>query len=680
MYKIAIDVGGTHTDAIAVEGQGKIFISKAETTPDDLTRGVLNSCEKLAGQVNESLHDFLGKTEVFLHGTTVGTNAVIQGKGPKIGCLTTKGFRDIVELRRGARETLYNLKVDYPPLLSPRYLRAEVSERISHTGDVLEPLDEDSVRQAVRLLKSKGAESLAITFLFSFLNPSHEKRAREIVREEWPEVSISLSSEVLPRIEEFERFSTTLLDAFVAPSTAGYLQKLEERLRASGFGGRLLIGQSNGSVVTPEVILQRPVWTLSSGPAASAPAALYYGGLLDSRNIISVDMGGTSFDVLLIIDNEVQVTTDEWIGPHRLAIPMVKVRSIGAGGGSVAWTDSSGVLRLGPQSAGAVPGPACYGKGGTEPTVTDADLILGYINPKNFLGGDRILDADLAQKALTEKVGSPLGLGLKEAASSVITLLIHGASEAIRRECVERGEDPRDFILLAGGGAGPTHVAFIAEELGISRIVVPNLAPAYCAFGWLRSDMTLDFIRSKVIPSGQLDLKLLNSIYEEMENDARKILGDGQVKLTRVMDARYYSQFHETEVEVPGGTLGPKEFETVVEAFHRRHERLFHFKVPGMELELIHYRVKASLQMDKPEPQPSSVRARDLSEAKRGERECLFGKESLRTAVFEGAHLASGITINGPAIIEERLTTVVVPPNFICTVDPFRNYLIEKES
>jgi len=321
MYKIAIDVGGTHTDAIAVEGQGKLLIAKAETTPEDLTQGVLNSCEKLAGQVQEPLRDFLGRTEVFLHGTTVGTNAVIQGKGPRIGCLTTKGFRDIVEMRRGARETLYNLKVDYPPLLSPRHLRAEVSERVAHTGEVLEPLDENSVRQAVRLLRSRGAESLAITFLFSFLNPAHEIRAREIAKEEWPEVSVSLSSEVLPRIEEFERFSTTLLDAFVAPSMAGYIQRLEERLRASGFAGRLLVGQANGSVVTPEVILQRPVWTLSSGPAASAPAALYYGGVFDSRNIISVDMGGTSFDVLLIIDNEVQVTTEEWIGPHRLARP-----------------------------------------------------------------------------------------------------------------------------------------------------------------------------------------------------------------------------------------------------------------------------------------------------------------------------------------------------------------------
>jgi len=306
--------------------------------------------------------------------------------------------------------------------------------------------------------------------------------------------------------------------------------------------------------------------------------------------------------------------------------------------------------------------------------------VLGYINPKNFLGGDRILDLALAEKALKEKVGSPLGLEVQEAASGVITMLVHGASEAIRRECMERGEDPRDFLLLAGGGAGPTHAAFIAEELGIPRIVIPNLAPAYCAFGWLRSDMTLDFIRSKVIPSGQLDLKLLNSIYAEMEEEARQILDDGQVRLSRVLEARYYSQFRETEVEVPGGTIGPKEFAEVVEAFHRRHERLFHFKVPGMELELIHYRVKASLQLDKPEPQPVSASAHGVEAAQSAQRECHFGKNRMRTDVFEGAQLSPGHRIPGPAVIEERLTTVVVPPGFVCTVDPFRNYLIEKES
>ena len=687
-YKIAVDVGGTHTDAVAVNDQGQILIAKAETTPDDLTRGVLAACNKMTGQAGKRLEEFLAETELFLHGTTVGTNAVIQGRGPKVGCLVTQGFRDIVELRRGARDTLYNLKVDYPPLLSPRYLRAEVRERVAYTGSVLEPLDEQGCRQAVRLLKARGAESLAITFLFSFLNPSHERRARKIVQEEWPGVPVSLSSEVLPRSEEFERFSTTVLDAFVTPSIGVYLRTLNEKLQAQGFRGRLLIGQANGSVATPEVVLTRPAWTLSSGPAAAAPAALYYGGLFRSRNIISADMGGTSFDVLLIVDNEAQVTSEEWVGPYRLAIPLVKVRSIGAGGGSIAWLDPAGVLRVGPQSAGAVPGPVCYAKGGEEPTVTDADLVLGYLNPENFLAGERRLDSQLAEKALRNKIAAPLKVSLKEAASGVITVLVHQSAEAIRRECMERGADPRDFTVIAGGGAGPTHTAFIAEELGISQVVIPNMAGAYCAFGWLRSDMALDFVRSRVMALSQVDLDWLNSAYKEMEEEAKATLGDGRISLQRLVEARYYGQFRETEVEVPGGRIGPQSLKKVTGDFHRRHERLFHFRVPNMELEFIHYRVRASLIMDKPALRPrrgkkdSTLRLTSkgrLGQAQTGVRECSFGRRSFKTPIFTGRLLSVDSSVKGPAIIEEGITTLVVPPSFHCRVDRFGNYLLTKK-
>ncbi len=688
MYRVAIDVGGTHTDAIAVNRRGELIFAKAETTPQELTQGLLASCAKLAAQAGKSLEEFLNETEVLLHGTTVGTNAVIQGRGPKVGCLVTEGFRDIMELRRGARDTLYNLKVDYPPLLTPRYLRAEVRERISHTGSVLESLDEEGCRCAVRSLRRQGAESLAITFLFSFLNPSHERRAREIVQQEWPGVPLSLSSEVLPRIEEFERFSATVLNAYVTPSIAGYFKSLDEKLKVHSFKGKLLLGQSNGSVATPEVLLTRPAWALSSGPAAAAPAALYYGGLFRSKNVISVDMGGTSFDVLLVIGGESQVTTDEWIGPYRLALPMVKVRSIGAGGGSIAWLDPAGVLRVGPQSAGAVPGPACYAKGGEEPTVTDADLVLGYLNSENFLGGERTLDLKLAERAVGEKIATPLGISLKEAAGGIITVLVNQSAEAIRRECMERGADTRDFILIAGGGAGPTHAALIAEELGISQVVVPNMAGVYCAFGWLRSDMVLDFVRSRVMPSGQVDLDWLNSAYKEMEEEAKATLGDGRISLQRLVEARYYGQFRETEVEVPGGRLGPRSLKKVTGAFHRRHERLFHFKVPDMELEFIHYRVRASLIMGKPVLRPrrgkkgSTLRLTSkggLGQAQTGVRKCSFGRRSFKTPIFTGRLLSVDSSVKGPAVIEEGITTLVVPPSFHCRVDRFGNYLLTKK-
>lgn len=678
MYRVAIDVGGTHTDGIAVTDGGVIRMAKADTTPYELSEGVVHCCAKLGKELGESLEEFLSRTELILHGTTVGTNAVLQNREPKVGSLVTRGFRDIVELRRGARETMYNLKVPYPQPLSPRHLRVEVDERTSHKGEVLQELDEQSCRRAVRLLRERGAESVAITFLFSFINPAHERRAREIVLEEWPQAYVSLSSDVLPQIEEFERFSATLLDAYIAPSMGGYIKRLGQALSASGFKGRLLIGQANGSVATPEIVLNRPVWTISSGPAAAGPAALYCGELFDTGNVISADMGGTSFDVLLVVEGEAQVSTDEWVGPYRLAVPIVKVRSIGAGGGSIAWLDRSGVLQVGPHSAGAVPGPACYGKGGDSPTLTDADVVLGYLSPNNFLGGERSLDVERANAAIEGKVARGLGLDVRQAAAGIVRVAVHSSAEAIRRECLDRGVDPREFLLVAGGGAGPVHGAMIAEELEIPRVLVPAVAPAYCAFGWLRSDISLDFVRSKVMPMEKSALALLNQIYEEMEAEARRTLGGKDVVMRRMVDARYYGQFRETEVEVPGGVLGEAELGGIEQSFHQRHEKLFKFSVPGMELEFINYRVKATLGTQKVQVPKSAGAGSGLSAARRGERECVFGDKVVKATVYLGEKLRPGDTLAGPAIIEERITTVVVPPSFKCTLDEYGNGVLTR--
>lgn len=678
MYRVATDIGGTHTDGIVVTDSGLIRMAKADTTPHDLSEGFIECCQKLAKSMGEPIEEFLSKTELILHGTTVGTNTVLQTREPKVGSLVTKGFRDIVELRRGARDTLYNLKVPFPQPLSPRYLRAEVAERIAHNGAVLEPMDEESCRRAVHVLRERGAEAIAITFLFSFVNPEHEQRAREIVLEEWPAAYVSLSSEVLPQIEEFERFSAALLDAYIAPSMGGYIRRLGEVLAERGFGGRLLIGQANGSVATPEIVLSRPVWTISSGPAAAGPAALYCGELFGTNNIISADMGGTSFDVLLVVEGAAQVSTEEWVGPYRLALPMVKVRSIGAGGGSIAWLDPSGVLQVGPNSAGAVPGPVCYGKGGESPTVTDADLLLGYLNPANFLGGERRLDVQKAQAAIEAKVGRGLGLSALQAAAGIVRVLVHSSAEAIRRECLDRGFDPREFLLVAGGGAGPTHAALIAEELEIPGVLVPSVAPAYCAFGWLRSDIALDFVRSKVMPCDSNCLARLNGIYEDMEAEARRVLKDGSVEIRRVVDARYYGQFRETEVEVPAGRLGEVDLKAIEQGFHRNHERLFKFSMPGMELEFINYRLKAVLrrgEVSLPRVLPGDVA---LDRARQGQRECVFENQVVAAAVYLGSELRPGHAFAGPAIIEERITTVVVPPLFQCSVDDFGNYVLTR--
>ncbi|MDP2645114.1 MAG: hydantoinase/oxoprolinase family protein [Desulfobacterales bacterium] len=679
MYRVAIDVGGTHTDGIVVTDGGEIRMAKADTTPHELSEGVVTCCAKLGKMLGESQDEFFGKTELIIHGTTVGTNTVLQNQEPRVGSIVTRGFRDVVELRRGARDTLFNLKVPFPQPVSPRYLRTEVNERISYKGEVLEALDEDSCRRAVRLLRERGAESIAITYLFSFLNPDHERRTREIVLEEWPDAYVSLSSDVLPQIEEFERFSATLLDAYIAPSMGGYIKHLEKALARNGFTGRLLIGQANGSVATPEIVLNRPVWTISSGPAAAAPVALYLGEMFGTNNVISVDMGGTSFDMLLVVEGEAQVSTEEWVGSYRLAVPIVKVSSIGAGGGSIAWLDPTGVLQVGPKSAGSVPGPACYCKGGESATLTDADLLLGYLNPDNFLGGERILDIQKATAAIETHVSRKLGLSVRKAAGGIVQVTVHNSAAAIRRECIDRGVDPREFLMVAGGGAGPVHAALIAQELDIPRVVVPSVAPTYCAYGWLRSDIALDFVRSKVLPAEEKSLPILDQLYASMEAEASGILGD-DVEMRRTVDARYYGQFRETEVEVPCGKLGAAELVKIEQAFHQRHERLFKFSVPEMELEFINYRIKAVLKTEKVKiPKLASTeRPSGLASARQGERECVFGDTVVKAAIYLAENLRPGDTFPGPAIIEQEITTVVVPPSFSCSVDDYGNGVLTR--
>ncbi len=675
MYKLGIDVGGTHTDAVLVTPAGSIYMAKAETTPGKLSEGVLNCCAKIGKRLDEDLDQFLSKVALILHGTTVGTNAVLQAKDPMVGSLVTEGFRDIVELRRGGRDTLYNLKVAFPQPLSPRFLRIPVKERISYAGEQLLALDEDACREAAKVLRQKGARAVAVTFLFSFLDPAHERRAREIILAEWPEAYVSLSSDVLSQIGEFERFSATVMDAFIAPFMGSYLHDLKQQLSARGFKGRLFIGQCNGSIVPPEIVLNRPVWTINSGPAAAAPAANYYGALYGTGNIISADMGGTSFDVLLVINNEAQVSTEGWVGPYRLAVPQVKVTSIGGGGGSIAWLDPSGMIRVGPVSAGAVPGPACYAKGGVAPTVTDADLVLGYLNPNNFLEGERLLDVKAAAQAI-KKIAQPLNLSVTAAAESIIRILVQNSVEAIRRECLERGADVRDFTLLAGGGAGPTHAGLIARELEIPQIVVPALAPGFCAFGWLRSDMVVDFVRSKVMLSENADCDLLNKLYEEMEQDARKELG-ADIQLKRTVDARYCGQFRETEIAVPAGKLGPASIAATKANFHKRHKELFHFDVPEMALEFINYRVKALLQTDKPQLGQLEGQGGEKGPQIVGERLCVFGGKGHKTQIVDGSSLRAGDEIKGPAVIEERLTSLLVPPDFNCKVDMYGNFVLK---
>ncbi|MBI4445834.1 MAG: hydantoinase/oxoprolinase family protein [Acidobacteria bacterium] len=685
MFKLAIDVGGTHTDALVFDGNQGLLEFKTDTTPQDLRIGVFKACEKIAEHYGVSLKELLERIESIIHATTVSTNAVIQRKGAPVGMITTAGFADVVELRRGRRDTGLNVRVEFPRPLVPRYLRLEVKERMSHEGKIVTALDEESVRKAMEKLDREKIQSLAVAFLHSHLNPVHEKKAAAIIAQEWPDVEISLSCDVLPQIGEFERFSTTVLDAYVAPLVRSYLISLDERLRSDGFKGRLLIAQSNGGVATPEAVAQRPIWTIGSGPCGGPVSALYYArSVLNTRNVIATDAGGTSFDVTLIANGEIGTTTDDWVADQRIAIPMTRIHSVGAGGGSIGWIDSLGVLRVGPQSAGASPGPACYAKGGEEPTLTDAALLLGYVNPDYFLSGERRLEVTRATKAIEQRIAKPLRKSAVEAAEAIFRVSVANMSSAIREKVTREGYDAREFCLVAGGGAGPLVAAPIAQELAIRDVLVPNVASCMAAFGWLRSDIQYDFSHSMMIITvadpAQVDLEKITRLYEEMESDAVRMLKlqKERFDIYRSVEMRYDGQFRESEIPMPRKRLTARDLASVIQSFHKRHVELYTFSMPDRPVELINYRIKIVMETSKPKLEKRPVKTQPAKNMVKGSRNCFFLGRFHKTTIYDGNKLKPGHKIAGPAIVELAATTLVLPPGFKSTVDKLNGFHVQR--
>lgn len=685
MKRVSIDVGGTFTDCLVLEESGEIRAFKAPTTPQDPTQGLLNALEKAARSHGQSLKDFLGGVELIVHGTTLATNALLTGRGVKTGMITTKNFRDIIHIRRGyknVRTSMYNVFVPpYEPLV-PRNLRLGVEERTLYNGEILTPLNEAEVRQAIEELKAADVKSVAICFLHSYANPANERRAKEICQEAFNGVYVTTSHEILPVWREYERFSTTVVSAYIGPIVADYLVDLKRRLNEAGLSGTLLMMLSSGLVETPEYCIPRAVYLIGSGPAAAPSSALYLGEMLGHKNLISIDMGGTSFDVCTIRNGEIPTTTESWVGDERVAIKLVDVQSGGAGGGSIAWIDSLGLLRVGPQSAGAEPGPAAYGKGGTEPTVTDADLILGYVPHDFFLGGEIPLDLDLA-KAAVKKIGDALGMSVQEAAQAIFTAVNSFMADQITVVTTKRGYDVRDFVLVAGGGAGAVHAASIADLLGIGKVIVPPVSALYSAFGMFAMDLGRDYARSYIVRADRADLDRVNRLYEEMEAEGREALRSMRVPpegitFKRTVDMRYIGQFHEVEVEVPEGRLTPEDMQEVISRFHKRHEELYTFSMPWKGMEYLTFRLKVTAPRAAFGLRRIEEGTRDASAALKRRRKCLFSGQEVDTPVYDGDRMLAGNVIEGPAIIEERTTTVVVPGGFRCTVDPYRNYILEK--
>jgi len=587
-YRVGVDVGGTFTDIICITPEGEIILDKTPTTPDDQSEGVVAGLRQMAADVGVDLKTLCGSLDAFVHGTTTADNTMIEMSGAVTGLLTTEGHRDEIELRRDHKENIWDPAFPPPEPIARRRARIAIPERLDFEGHVLLELDEDAVRSGVRRLRQLGVTSIAVCFLFSFVDPAHELRAREIIAEEYPDVEhVSLSHEVLPRAPEFERTSTTLVNAYVAPRITAYVGRLVDRLRQAGFDGRVVLMQSSGGVMPPESVARRAVSLLGSGPTGGVMAAAIAAGRSGVNDFVAADMGGTSYDVCLVRGGLPAVTTD-WNWRHRyyLNLPMVDIHSVGAGGGSIARV-RQGALLVGPESAGSYPGPACYGRGGEQATVTDADAVLGYLPAKGFAAGRMELDVDAARRALERDVASPLGLELEEAAWAVQRIVNANMANAVRKVLSSHGADPRTCALIAYGGGGAVHAWAQARELGMHRILVPKASPAFSALGLLVSDYVVDLLRAYVVKLSEVDLSRVSALCAELLAEAERELapanlGPDQVQSSLFAQMCYHGQNFDMSVPLPrGGDLDDADLLDLVDRFHELHEATRGFSFPA---------------------------------------------------------------------------------------------------
>ena len=680
-YRIGIDVGGTFTDLVLVRPDQSLRLDKSPTTPGDQSEGILNGIRQLADAERINCEALLASTDVIVHGTTTADNTMIEMSGAVTGLITTQGHRDEIELRRGFKENIWDPALPPPPPIAPRRRRLGVPERLDYQGQVLVPLDEDALRAALRRLNAMGLESLAIVFMFSFVNPRHEQRARAIAAEECPSISISLSHEVMPSAPEFERTSTTLVNAYVGPRIERYLARLVQRLRDGGYRHELLVMQSNGGIMTPEYIARRPVTVLSSGPAGGVVAACAVATGAKTTDFVCADMGGTSYDVCLIRGGQPEIKSG-WNWHHRylVGLPMVDVQSIGAGGGSIASV-VAGALQVGPRSAGAEPGPICYGRGGVEPTVTDANLLLGYLNPDDFCGGTMRLQQTGVRDAMLERVGKPLGFDAVDAAHGIYRLVNANMANAIRRISAQRGIDPRTLTMVVYGGNGPVHATGQAEELGISSVLVPKTSPAFSALGLLLSDHVVDEMRAYITPVGQADIERITQLLSEMEAAADATLSSRRGAHTRLTVRRFANVCYPGQtfdIPVPlalrNGAFGKRELSALTEQFHRLHEELHTYASRDEEPILRSLRVTVAGVTRKPKL-PTVATGRGAAPLK-GRRKAFFGGRFVMTPLYDGKRMRAGQRVQGPAIIEEPFTTIVLHNRQVAVLDPLGNYRI----
>lgn len=676
--RVGVDTGGTFTDLVAfTEEDGGLLVHKVSSTPDDPGRAILQGLEELLTKAGATMADI----SYFAHGTTVGTNALLTGNGVTTGLITTRGFRDLLELGRGRRPEMYNPQADKPVPLVPRDLRLEVSERVRYNGEVETPLDESEVRAAVRTLQDRGVESIAVCFLYSFLTPDHERRVGEIIAEEFPEAYISLSCDVLPEFREYERLSTVVTNAYVGPVVHRYLDRLQLKLQENGLRVTPHVTQSNGGVIPFDTAKELPVRLVLSGPSTGVVGAAQIGAATDVPDIITFDVGGTSSDVSLVQNGRPEVTSGMEVDGRPIRSSMLDILTVGAGGGSIAWIDSGGLLRVGPQSAGAFPGPACYGHG-TAPTVTDANVVLQSLNPEHLLNGQMKISQDAARAAV-DTVARPLGLSTEEAALGILRVVTANMARALRVVSVQRGYDPRDYALVPFGGAGPLHSSRLARELGITTVLVPETPGAQSAMGLLMTDIKTDFMRTRIVPVGTQDVGALAEVFADLEHQAdvwfaEEGVAEGDRRVIRRAELRYHGQNFELPIELPAGDVTAQTVREMLRTFEQAHERVYGYYQENAPVEAVTFRVEASGVTPQVALHAAADEGEDPSAAVVGQRDMYtdtaLGFQS--SPVYDRTLLRPGNTVSGPAVIEQMDTTTVLLPGDACQVDSHGNLKI----
>lgn len=694
MIRVGVDVGGTFTDIVLERSEpgadAQVVVTKVSSTPDDQSEGVVQGILKVCGLAGVEP----GRIDAVFHGTTVATNMVIERQGAKVGMITTRGFRDIMHMARHKRPHNFSLQFDLPWQSKPLVRRRDrlvVSERIMPpTGDIEVPLAEDEVKHAAELFAKRGMDAVIVAFLFSFLNNEHEQRAKEIVRSILPDAFVSASSDVVNTIREYERFSSAAMNAYIGPRTSAYLRKLESRLRAHGIDAMVRIMQSNGGISTIENSSELPIGLLLSGPAGGVIGGRWTGEHSDKNNIITIDIGGTSADISVIENGELRIKNprDTEVAGLPVLVPMIDIDAIGAGGGSIAYIDPGGAFRVGPRSAGAVPGPACYGKGGDEPTVTDAQVVLGRMDPEHFLGGDLTIDASLSEKAIRKHIAEPLGLSLEDAALGILRIINNNMALAINANSVAKGVDPRNFSLMGFGGAGPLHSVSLAEAIHAKDVISPVHPGITAATGLLVTDLQYEYTQSTLMVldnASDAEFERVNAVLDDLVARANRQLDAdgipaGQRQFRQVAECRYVGQGFELRADVPDGALGKQSAGVIVDNFYNAHKQVYGHAFRDQQTEMVTLRVIATVKVETLRlPRLAAGGRTNPPEAEIYRRRTVFDNgEAADTPRYQRGKLLAGDRIDGPALVIQHNSTTIVPPGYLATVLDYGDMRIER--